>query len=61
MAATHVCTWASLTSSARSREVGAGSQIQLGLPRSHKIRLEPPGWVMLMGLADPSSAQGSPG
>lgn len=61
MAATYVHVWASPTSSARSRQVGAGSQIQLALPRSHKIGLEPPGQVMLMGLPDPSSAQGSPG
>lgn len=57
----NICTWASPMSSARSREEGAGSQTQLGLHRSHKSRLEPPKWVMLMGLVAPISVQGSPG
>lgn len=34
-----------------------GCHIQLGLPRSHKIRLEPPEQVMLVRLMEPWSAQ----
>ena len=61
MAAVYVCMGTSTTSCAQSTDVGARSQIQMGLSRNHKIRLEPPERVMLRGLAEPSSAQGSPG